>query len=398
MTDLGLTDFFYDPLKRDTLIDTDPFRGSATQTNRMRAYAEVWVDGVDITSKIEPHLISIRIVDGTEKAVELEIDDRDAKLPIPPLIAPVRVLLGWARESMFKMFNGKIMDFEHGFGRKQGGRRMWVHAKGTDVLTTKLKQPMQLNLGEGAPPGKKEGQKHGMPSWIQKLVSKGGGSAEVASKFAANMQDYWQANGASPMHEAMSLADKFGAMHQWDEGNVLKFEVPGQRGVSCRAIWGDNLIGWRVRPFQARTAFASASQQNFDKFIGEWQKRFQDASANIKGGPGGAAQADNAPAGAAATESAANQENDGAGVQMDNAAAGVGRIVINGEPPARFNSLVHLQGARPGVDGIYLIRVAEHIYSRQGYVTWLDVTPFAETHGRDSVYSGWLPRPALNVG
>ena len=34
---------------------------------------------------------------------------------------------------------------------------------------------------------------------------------------------------------------------------------------------------------------------------------------------------------------------------------------------------VQLSGARPGVDGIYWCPTVEHIYSRQGYVTWLDV-------------------------
>ena len=78
---------------------------------------------------------------------------------------------------------------------------------------------------------------------------------------------------------------------------------------------------------------------------------------------------------------------------------GAGRIVINGEPAAKWNSFVILEGVRPGVDGAYLIQVAEHIYSRQGYVTWLDVTPFAKAPAASNVFKTWpLPRPNPNMG
>lgn len=66
---------------------------------------------------------------------------------------------------------------------------------------------------------------------------------------------------------------------------------------------------------------------------------------------------------------------DNAGAEVASGLSNEGRIIINGEPYAHGNSYVYVQGARPGVDGLYLIKTAEHIYSRQGYVTWLDVVP-----------------------
>jgi phage protein D len=392
-----MTFFDYDPLKRDTLIDTDPFQGSKSQTNRMRAYCDVWIDGINITNRIEPHLISVRIVDGTKKTCELEIDDRDALLPIPPLIAAVEVLLGWKRESMFKMFKGTIKDFEHGFGRKQGGRRMWVHAEGTNVLTTRLKEPMNDNMGEGAPPGQKEGKKIPVTTWIQKVAKNGGASADVNNYFAKFTRDHWQMMGESPLHKIESLGEELGAEVQWGEGNKLFFEVPGQRGKSCEAVWGDNLIGWRVFPFSAHSAHKGAKHSVFDNIKGQWnqiEKSFDNA-----GTPAANAAATGGPPSPANTESAANQANEGASTGADSAFAGVGRIVINGEPAAQWNSFVLLKGARPGVDGMYRIVVAEHIYSRQGYVTWLDVYPHRKASGSDNIYKAWpLPRPALNVG
>ena len=387
----------YDPTKFNTLVRDDPFKGSVVQSNRMRAFCEVRVNGVDITYKIDPHLISVRIVDGDHFQCELEIDDRDARIPIPPILGQVTVALGWARERMFKVFEGVILEVEYGVGRKQGGRRMWVHANGWNTLTTRIKEPMNMNLGEGAPPGKKEGEKKGLPDWIQKLVTAGGGSAEVAGKFAANMQDYWGAMGASPLHEITSLGQKFGAAVQWSAGNVLKFEERGQRGVSCYAIWKNNLIGCRIRPFTARSAYGATQAETFNSKTGEWLKKKITDIAKGQGPAASATAAGGAP-GPQATESGADQANQGA-ADGDASNRGQGRIVINGEPSARWNSYVILQGVRPGVDGQYYIRVAEHIYSRQGYVTWLDVEPDAKAKGADSVLGNWpLPRPNPNIG
>jgi uncharacterized protein len=386
----------YDPLKRDTLIDTDPFRGSWTQTNRMRAFCEVWVDGINITNRIEPHLISVRVVDGTpKKTAELEIDDRDALLPIPPMNASVQVLLGWAKESMVVVFNGKIQDFEHGFGRKSGGRRMWVHAEGTTLLGNKLMEPMQDNMGDGAPPGKKLGEMIPAPSWINKIVQRGGATAQVDSYFSKFKKDHWQMMGESPIHKITSLGEEMGAMVQWDQGNKLRFEVPGRQGLSVVAQWGDNLIGWRVRPFLARTAFKGAQKDAFTNMTSKWEKFFMDRPKDSSQGPNALANSyGNAP-GPAATADTAGQTNDAA---VSATTTGVGRIVINGEPKAVWNSYVWLRGARPGVDGLYLIWVAEHIYSRQGYVTWLDVKPFAMAPSDQNVYNSWpLPRPAPNA-
>ena len=306
----------YDPLKRNTLVELDPFLGSANQTHRMRAYCVIIIGGFNITDKIAPFLISVRIVDGEEVSCEIEVDDRDGLVPLPPLGAECLVELGWAHESMVEMFHGPIQDVEHGFGRKQGGRRMWIHAKGLDHLKSKMKEPMQMNLGEGAPPGQKEGKKHSLSDWIQKLAEAGGGKANVAGKFAANMQDYFGAMGASPMHQIIEEGRKHGAMVQGTTGNTWNFEDPGQRGISCHAIWRENLIGYRVRPFVARGAYGKTFADWFDKAAGQHTKKILDL---VTKGLGPAADAAAGGGGAApqATDSGSDQANQGAADNQD---------------------------------------------------------------------------------
>jgi hypothetical protein len=391
----------YDPLKSDTVLRTrdyqeiyDPFYGAFTQTNRMKAYCEVLVDGVDVTLKMDPHLISVRIQDGNQYTCEIELDDRDGRLPLPFLQAKVEVRIGWANERMFKMFHGVIQSIEHGFGRKQGGRRMWIHAQGWNMVSTRIKQPMDDNLGAGAKSGEKEGPKKGLDEWVQQIIKNAGGTVEINPFFKKYKQDYWGMMSASPLHQITEEAKKFGAMVQWSAGNKLDWEIPAQRGLTCRAVWRDNLIGWKLHPFTARNAYKGPMASFFNNKTGEWVKKMMDNVAGTTG-PGAAAVAQTGAAGPAASETAAGNATQG-GKDADE--PGFGRIVINGEPAAQFNSLVSLEGARPGVDGVYLICVAEHIYSRQGYVTWLDVIPYKKAVGPSNVFDSWpLPRPNPNT-
>ena len=211
------------------------------------------------------------------------------------------------------------------------------------------------------------------------------------------MQDYWGAMSASPLHQIIQEGLKAGAMVQGTTGNVINFETPGQRGVSCRAVWRDNLIGCRVRPFASRPVFGKAQSDSFDPKKGEIIKAVMDNLNANKGPAADSASAGGAP-GPEASQGNSEQANQGAADGQDGAGLGYGRIVINGEPSARWNSLVMLQGVRPGVDGMYLIHVAEHIYSRQGYVTWLDVAPFGQALAADNVLGNWpLPNPNPNL-
>ena len=47
------------------------------------------IDGFDITDRLMPYLISVRIIHRPLLTAEIEIDDRDARLPIPPVKAPM---------------------------------------------------------------------------------------------------------------------------------------------------------------------------------------------------------------------------------------------------------------------------------------------------------------------
>jgi uncharacterized protein len=395
----NLPGFSFDPFRTDTLISLeDPFIGTIQQTSRMRAFCKIVVAGVDVTDKMEPHLISLRTVLGTQSTMEIELDDRDASLPLPPLNSTVTAALGWESEGMVTIFKGFIDDLEHGFGRKQGGRRMWIHCSATPYFMTALKTPINDHLGEGAPPGKQIGNMVGLTDWIQQLTKNAGIIADINPFFGRFKSDYWDIANASVMHQLSKLSQVYGFVHQFDGQDekrgmpAVKVQRIGQNGLSCHATWRDNLIGWRVRPFVAREGTKGAMQDWFDARSANWKSVEQAFGLTGLFGGGQSQSKEPTPA---ANETGAKQQNEAAQLRAN--VAGPGRIIINGEPRARWNSYVLLSGARPGVDGLYWIDTVEHIYSRSGFITTLEVFAWTQAPADQNVSRSWLPKSALGT-
>jgi hypothetical protein len=366
----------------DNLFDSrstgfDPFIGDVTQSNRLRASWVVIVDGLDVTDRLDPHLIQCRVIDkipGGE--AEIELDDRDATLPIPPLGAPIIIKVGWSQESAVSVFDGVIWDLEHGGQRgRGGGRRMYVHAIGLDYMRTQIKSPMQDHFDtEGAPPGQQQGQMKSLGDIVSMVGKNAGANITVHPKLAAMMRDHWNMANSSPQQFLQGLADEFGGLMHWQGGNNGDLTIPGENAgggenSTIVAEWGRNLISWRVRPLASRLVWNQATGQHFDTHVAQWLKGF--ASAGLPGlfGTGAAAWSLPSPA---PNQNVQGQQSDGARDEMGY--PGFGRIVINGEPTAEFNGFVYLTGVRPGVDGTYINWEVQHVWARpSGFITTLEV-------------------------
>jgi uncharacterized protein len=367
----SITDFPFDLPTNDYNLDVNPFKlAGVGQSQRMRALVKISVGGVDVTDNLNPYLISVRVITAKDATYncEIELDDRDAQLPIPPLGAPVVVELGWTTETMVVSFDGWTVDVEHAFQRNQGGRRMFIYASGTPLFTA-VKAPIAMHLGDGAPPGQEEGTMLPLSQWLQKVWGVAGLPIQIHPQLGSIARDYWSINNESPLHHTQRLAKELGAVFNV-VGSNANFSVPGEApdGTAniINAVWGQNLISWRVRPWEARSTWMESAQEYFDHGAGVWNKLTQQLSA------GSATFQAPQPAG---SSTIAGQQNDGnqAASKYGN---GGGRLCINGEPSAIAPfCYVSIQGARPGVDGTWLVVQAEHLYSREGYLTWLTVTP-----------------------
>lgn len=361
---------------QDQFGDLDPFFGDVVQSNRMRAAIKITIAGTDVTSKVDPHLISVRVMCGVhleDYQCEIELDDRDGSLPIPPINSPLQVEMGWVNEGTVLVWDGVVQDIEHGFGRKQGGRRMWVHGIGASMLGDG-KSPMNNHWGAGAPPGKDEGTPVPISQPLEESAFEAGQTVSVHPKFASITRDYWSQTGESYYHFGRRLAEEHGALFRVIGGTRGQFTTQGQNvdgtaTPNISAVWGKNLIGWRVRPLSARPAWKNTKQNFFDIQQGQW--KLMQKGLNLAA-PAGFSQASFQLPVPAPNQGQAGNDNTGVEEGVGQA-QGPGRIVVNGEPTAQGNCYVELSGARPGVDGTYWCPTAEHIYSRQGYITWLDV-------------------------
>jgi hypothetical protein len=362
----------------------DPYSSLADpiQSNRLRAYVKIEIGSgsyfMDVTSKVDPHLVMVRILTGAhieDYQCEIELDDRDGSLPIPPIESPLNISLGWVGENLHLVWEGVIHDIEHGFGRKQGGRRMWIHGLGAEMLGGG-KEPQNNHWGEGAKDGQESGIKLPVSTALKAAAKEANHEIEVHPDFDKTelQKDWYQQAGESYYHFAKRLADEYGAVFRVKAGNKGQFTKQGQNidgtpTPNVMAVWGKNLIGWRVRPVSTRQMWAQTSGHFFDVGKSMWD---QVKSAVTASTPFNFASAGFQRAQPAANQEQASGQNqgddDGIGQQQ-----GQGRIVINGEPTAQGNCIVQLSGARPGVDGSYWAQTIEHIYSRQGYVTWCDV-------------------------
>lgn len=391
---MSLTDFF--PSISDSLAD--PFHGDPVQTKRTKAYCVVEVAGVNVTSALEPFLISVHIVDGAnEYQCEIELDDRDGRLPIPALNSPLSVSLGWTAESVIKVWTGLIQDVEHGFGRRQGGRRMWIKGNGGNFMGG-VKSQAQDSHGDGAPPGQQEGPGVSLNSVLSSVAGASGLKAVVHGELGSITRDHWSQNNESGMHFVQRLANELGATFRLRGGDSLEFTKPGEipsggnaGTVICK--WGVNLIGYRVRPMAARPSWGGSNQQFFDTKAGQWM-----SVAKQFGLPNPWALASSVfrLPNPAPNAGVADQHNGGAANQIS--FGGDGTIIINGEPRAQMSSVAQIVGVRPGVDGEYLVKNAHHVYSRQGYTTRLHVGPNASGVGAGSISAGYIGVPSPGLG
>lgn len=362
-----------------------PFQGY-----RRNAHKRIMYNGRDVTNRLDPYLISVQVIsklEGTDQA-SVELDDRDAALDIPGDYGPLNVELGWDDQGprldlippiggggelpweggFREVFRGFIMSCESGFSRRGGGRRLWIDAQGAD-MRGKLKEPTQQSWGEGQKENGGEGSGEGvsLKSVFSEAMQKAGLQAQVAPSMANKQKDFWHMQ-ESPMHFGQRIARDMGGLFKVS-GNVATIvpKIGGQTasGGSVPTIdaeWGINLIAWRIKPFIARGQWSGAQSSFFKIAEGAWDS----VKSSMSGGQGASGVA-GLPS-PAPNKQSGEQSNEGMAGDAK-FGRGTGWCIINGEPRVFAGCYLMIKGARPGVDGRYLVSEAEHIYSRRGYTT-----------------------------
>ena len=402
------------------------------QGPRRRAAVEVIVNGQRVTDRLHPYLISVQVVDtseGDNDQCNIELDDRNAELQLPPDNVPLQVTMGWAgtgphlpdrgRSStgsdgrvigqgelrtdldayemqqpwggpgMELVFSGTVSSVESGFGRKGGGRRVWIEATSGNVMG-KAKEHKQKTWGEGnqddagsgsaggggtggAGGAKGGGDDAGMIPLSQVMQDAFAGTG-ISTKLSPLMQQIkrksWSMN-QSPQDYAQSIARELGGVLKI-AGGVAVLAMNGEdMGLgTVEAVWGVNLIGWRIKPYAGRPQYGQAASKYFDLHNAEWKNIFDSIGGST---PFGGTEAISHAINSVFDKNQAGQANAGTG-RDSTSKRGTGWILMNGDPRAKATGHIDLVNARPGVDGNYQMTEVEHNYTRGvGYTTRANV-------------------------
>lgn len=354
----------------------DPPPGSP-EWQRKKVDCQIIVAGVNVTNRLMPFLISVTVMDKVDYSDEciIDLDDRDARLPLPALGDPVEVSLGWANEGLRVMFQGTVWEVGS-MGSRQSGRLMRVHALGPEWLGAG-KSPIQLHDGEGEPPGGAKGQSGNISfnDFMSKVADQSGLNTMVSPSLGGKKRDYWSAFNESAYNFARRAAHEMGGVIKIN-GNTIAImkpmhDVKDQPMPTVIAEWGRNLISWEIYPLVARPAWGETNSQFYNFAKAQWDKVGEGVMGG-RGLPFGLADSVNMLPQPAPNASVGGEMNEGESTNSQ-AKAGSGHLVINGEPSARAQWNVQVIGVRPGVDGKYGIFEADHVYSREGYTTRLEL-------------------------
>src|SRR5262245_10413964 len=242
------------------------------EASHRKAICQILIDGVDVTARLDPHLISVTVTDkegeGTDHCA-IELDDRDARLAVPADDVMLEVWLGWHTEGLYEVFTGKVQSVESGFGRKHGGRRLWVDGYGA-AMSGKGRTPMQISWGKGAPPGQPMGEMISLKTVLEEAAKHAGYAMHIAPELADVKRDWWAMTTESFHHFGARLASELGGVFKISGGNAsmtgaLSFtNAAGDVMEAVVAEWGKNLIAWRIKPYAARPQAKAAMAQYYD--------------------------------------------------------------------------------------------------------------------------------------
>lgn len=332
-----------------------------------RAVFDVTVAGSNITTRLMPILIGLRVADkvGTHTdSADIEVDDTEAQIILPQKGADVSIGLGWESEGMRIVFRGTV-DEVKSTGSRSGGRRVTIAAKGMDTT----KKP-------------KEGQqRHWDQATVKKILADAAAFAgvpnvEVDPALAGLTRAYFEMHDESFIHMGDRLAREVGGNFRIVGDTAIMSRRGGDYTAFVRAVWGENLHHWDIAPQLGRPQFSTARGRWYDMIAADWKLLDKGVDLAVD-----ALHAFRFPK-PWDFETDQQTNNDKATSERDQ---GEGTVTIEGNTAAIPDGLCIVEGARPGVDGSYRIEAVTHSYTRSGgFITTLELKQPTSGAGLDA--------------
>jgi phage protein D len=319
-----------------------------------RAVYMVMIGGADVTSKLNPHLISLRVSDkvGTHSdTATIELDDTDGRLALPQDGVPVVIMLGWEGGGVRLVFTGTVDEVRSSGSRS--GRTITVSAKGIDTKG-KAKEPQQRHF-----------DKKTIKDVLTEAGKKAGvTSVEVDPDLAEIKREYVEMRDESFIHLGERLAREIGGNFRVQGTTATMSKRMGSYTSFVRAAWGDNLHSWDITPALGRPAFKKTRARWYDRKEAKWKEQEVEVQTTA-----------DAESVARYSEPDEQQSKDRAGSDKATSERDVaeGSVTIEGDTGAIPDGLCIVSGTRAGIDGAYRIESVDHEYSRSGFTTKLEL-------------------------
>lgn len=337
-----------------------------------RALFVVNVAGQNITARILPLLISLRISDkeGTHSdTVEIVLDDNGGQIKLPRDGDPITVLLGWEGGALSLAFEGTV-DEVRSSGSRGSGRELRISGKGVDTKG-KAKEGQQMSMDDMT-----------VQDALNKAGQKAGISVKVDPSLANIKRAWWGLNDESFIHFGERVAREMGGIFKIKGKQAILAKkgggsVSGGALGSVPAVWGLNLISWDIAPTLGRPRHKQTRSRYYDTKKAEWKSVTEEtddtgADATLADRH---TRTDEEEAKGAAENGARDSEREKGG----------GTVSIDGTIAAKPGGTCLVGRVRPGVNGAYRITTVDHELNRSGgWLTNLEVKQPQGSAGTDS--------------
>ena len=323
----------------------------------------VVVGGQNITTRLSPYLLSLRVTDKagtTSDSCDISLDDKDGQIAMPKVGAEMKVKLGWKDTGTVEVFVGKVDDVR-ATGARGGGRTMRITAKGLDT-NSKAKEKQNKHID-------KADLKKAMTD-----AGKGAGITDIKvdDELAKITRDYWALDGESFISFGQRVAREVGGTFRIRGNKAVIAKKGSGKSPSGKDLptitgaYGDNLHTYDIAPVMGRPRQKKVKARYYDRKEAKWK----ETEAEVED-EGAAATETKRHTVADEDEGKSRNRSDKADAETDK---GGGSAEIEGDVRAMPEGKFVLTGARPGIDGTYRIEGVTHRYSKSsGFTTSLDL-------------------------
>lgn len=355
------------------------------------AVYQITVDGQDISSAVDPLLLSVTLTFDDENNADelhLSLDDSYGQIVLPRLGATVSASVGWDDTGAVAAFEGTVDEtpsggggahegLNHHYGRATRALEDGVHSAGgrgqgrvlalvakSANMRGKVKERKQAHLDDAT-----------FGAAARHFAGKADLTAKVDGALSSVKRAYWAMANESFMEWGTRLARELGATFKIFNDTAVFVSRKGGSSVSGRALegivaaWGVNLLEWDIVPVISRASFAGFRTRLYDPHQAEWQSGDRSGLGGIGSD---AVAAMHTHKFKAPTKDQATAQSGANGAESARESGGSDHVTIDGEPMAQPGASCAVSGVRPGVDGTYLISAVTHSLSRgAGFTTQL---------------------------